>query len=302
MRLRYVFVVSLGMGTLTGCCTPAGCRSAYLGRPAPCDRCAAATQMAPVVVPAPLPANPIPVNPIPVNPVPVAPPVQSNFVPPSNPDPPFGRFNPDAGSHLYPPLPVNPAPPDNPNEAGARLGPPQFLPAQPKNTDQPPVDKPNTDEPPTYPADIPDFAIVQKGVANGKQPFPEGVKWLKEHGYKTVLHVRLPNKTDNAAKNIFESRGIGYLDLAVSPQTLNKDVVERFNQIVADDKNRPLFVFDEGGDLAGALWYLHFRTAEGMSDEKARAEASRLGFKQDKEGSHREMWIAVQNYLKNQNP
>jgi len=78
--------------------------------------------------------------------------------------------------------------------------------------------------------------------------------------------------------------------------------VDRFNKIVADDKNRPLFVFDKNSALAGALWYLHFRTVENMGDEKARAEAARLGFKQDQDDLHRDMWIAVQNYLKTHNP
>jgi protein tyrosine phosphatase (PTP) superfamily phosphohydrolase (DUF442 family) len=139
-------------------------------------------------------------------------------------------------------------------------------------------------------------------VASGQQPFPDGATWLKEHGYKTVLHIRGPNETDNAAKQLFEKRGLIYLSLEVSPQTLTKDVVERFNQIVGDEKNRPLFVFDKNSSLAGGMWYLHFRTAMDMSDEKARAESSRLGFRQDLDDNHRDMWIAVQNYLKNQNP
>ncbi len=73
-----------------------------------------------------------------------------------------------------------------------------------------------------------------------------------------------PNKTDNAAKNCFSSYAdrLTWTSRSVL-QTLNKDIAERNNQIVADDKNRPLFVFDDGGDLTGALWYLHFRTAEG---------------------------------------
>ncbi len=57
MRLRYALMVGLGMGTLAGCCTPAGCRSAYLAGPASCDRRAAATQDMPAVVPALLFAN-----------------------------------------------------------------------------------------------------------------------------------------------------------------------------------------------------------------------------------------------------
>jgi protein tyrosine phosphatase (PTP) superfamily phosphohydrolase (DUF442 family) len=155
-----------------------------------------------------------------------------------------------------------------------------------------------TQEPPILPADIPQFAFVTKGIASGQQPFPDGVKWLKDHGFTTVLHVRAPTETDNvAAKRIFEGRGMTYISLEVSPQTLTKEVVDRFNQILADENNRPLFVFDKNSALAGALWYIHFRTVDGMTDEKARAEAMRLGFKQDQDDAQRDMWIAVQNYM-----
>jgi protein tyrosine phosphatase (PTP) superfamily phosphohydrolase (DUF442 family) len=165
-----------------------------------------------------------------------------------------------------------------------------------------PVVPKETQEPPILPADIPQFAFVAKGIASGQQPFPDGVKWLKDHGFKTILHVRAPTETDNAAKRIFESRGLTYISLEVSPQTLSKEVVDRFNHILADENNRPLFVFDKNSALAGALWYIHFRTVDGMTDDKARAEATRLGFKQDQDDAQRDMWIAVQNYLSKQNP
>jgi protein tyrosine phosphatase (PTP) superfamily phosphohydrolase (DUF442 family) len=211
-------------------------------------------------------------------------------------DPPFARLLPDSSGQLYPPVPVNPAPVDT---APAKLLPPQSLPS-PKLNETPPLKE--TEEPPSLPADIPQFAFVKKGVASGQQPHPDGVKWLKDHGYKTVLHVRAPTETDNAAKRIFENRGLTYISLEVGPQTLTKEVVDRFNQVVGDDKNYPLFVYDKNSALAGALWYLHFRTIGGMSDEKARAEAERLGFKQEQDDIHRDMWLAVQNYLKNHNP
>jgi len=70
---------------------------------------------------------------------------------------------------------------------------------------------------------------------------------------------------------------------------------------VTDEANQPLFVFDRDSSLAGALWYLHFSTVGGMSDEKALAEAARLGFRNDQDDNSRTMWIAVQNYLRNQN-
>jgi len=234
--------------------------------------------------------------------VPGNPPSQDTaFVPPVPGDPQISRFSPDSGARLSQPLPMNPTPADTPS---AKLMPPLSIPSKP-TTDLPPMPK-ATEEPPlaeaAFPADIPQFAIVKKDVASGQQPFPDGIQWLKDHGYKTVLHIRAPGKPDTAAKDVFELRGFRYILLEVSPTTLTKEVVDNFNQIVADEKNRPLFVFDKHSAQAGALWYLHFRTVQGMSDEKARIEAARLGFKQDQDDNHRDMWIAVQNYLKNQNP
>lgn len=301
--MRAHLILLLGVGLVAGCHTPEGHRAAFFGRPlAPgsCDRCGTGT---------PLPAGPstIPPNAVPVAPaIPADPPAQSNFSPPLNPqygtpEPPFARFNPDMGSRLYAPLPFDPGSTETP---AAKLLPPQSIPT-PQTAKGPPVMPPavkDTEEPPILPADIPQFAIVKKGVASGQQPFPDGVKWLKDHGYKTVLHVRAPTETDTAAERVFKSRDLMYLSLEVSPQTVTNEIVDRFNKIVADDKYRPLFVFDKNSALAGALWYLHFRTVEGMGDEKARAEATRLGFKQDQDDIHRDMWIAVQNYLKNHNP
>jgi protein tyrosine phosphatase (PTP) superfamily phosphohydrolase (DUF442 family) len=155
---------------------------------------------------------------------------------------------------------------------------------------------------PPLPVDIPQFAMAKPRVAGGQQPFPDGVAWLKSHGYRTVLHVRLPGEDDAAARRQFEKHGLRYLSLEVSPARLTKEVVDRFNRLVADESNLPLFVYDKDSSLAGGLWYLHFRLAEGAPDEKARAEAARLGFKQDQDDEHRTMWIAIQNFLKDQNP
>jgi protein tyrosine phosphatase (PTP) superfamily phosphohydrolase (DUF442 family) len=150
--------------------------------------------------------------------------------------------------------------------------------------------------------DIPQFALARARVASGQQPFPDGVTWLKNNGYRAVLHVRAPGADDAAARRQFEKNGLRYLTLEVSPGTLSKEIVAKFNQIVADEANLPLFVYDKDGALAGGLWYLHYRLVLGMNDEKARAEAERLGFKIDQDTEHRTMWVAVQNFLKNQNP
>jgi protein tyrosine phosphatase (PTP) superfamily phosphohydrolase (DUF442 family) len=149
--------------------------------------------------------------------------------------------------------------------------------------------------------DIPQFALVKPRVANGLKPFPDGVAWLRTQGYRTVLYIHAPGEDDAAARRQFEKNGLRYLSLEVAPATLSRDVVDRFNRTVSDEQNLPLFVYDKDGSLAGGLWYLHFRLVDRLSDEQAAAEAARLGFKQDQE-ENRTMWIAVQNFLKNQRP
>jgi hypothetical protein len=89
-----------------------------------------------------------------------------------------------------------------------------------------------------------------------------------------------------------------FVSLEVSPQTLSRALVDQFNQLVADANNLPLFVYDKDGSLAGGLWYLHLRLVDRATEEKAREEAERLGFRQERSDAHLKMWLAVQNQLK----
>jgi protein tyrosine phosphatase (PTP) superfamily phosphohydrolase (DUF442 family) len=131
-------------------------------------------------------------------------------------------------------------------------------------------------------------------VASGRRPMIDGLYWLRDHGYKTVLQVRAPDELSDIDR-VFKP--LKHLSLELSPKTLTPALVEEFNRIVADAANRPLFVYDRDGSLAGALWYLHFRTAGKLSDEEARKKAAALGLKEDGDAARREMWLAIQKYL-----
>jgi protein tyrosine phosphatase (PTP) superfamily phosphohydrolase (DUF442 family) len=153
---------------------------------------------------------------------------------------------------------------------------------------------------PALPVGIAQFAIAKEQVASGLKPDVEGVQWLQDNGYRTVVFVRRTGEDDTAERKIFEGRGLKYLSLESSPDTLSS-AVEKFNQIVADKSGHPLFVYDKDGTLAGALWYLHFRTVDKAADEEARTKASRLGLKEDKSEDQRLLWLAIQKYLGEQN-
>jgi protein tyrosine phosphatase (PTP) superfamily phosphohydrolase (DUF442 family) len=152
------------------------------------------------------------------------------------------------------------------------------------------------------PIDIPGYAIARPNVATGLRPFPEGIDWLAARGFKTVLHLRSPGEDNNAARRQFEKKGMRYLTLEVSPARLDEEMLKQFNRLVTDTANHPLFVYDRDGSVTGGLWYLHYRVYLKQADEKARAEAQRLGLRFDDDVEHKTMWLAVQALLKKLKP
>lgn len=152
---------------------------------------------------------------------------------------------------------------------------------------------------PDLPVDIPQFMEVKKDVYSGQKPFVEGLQWLKDKGFKTIIHVMQPDEDDTIARRQFEAKGFKYVSIKVSPQTLDRKVIDEFNHIIGDVTNHPVFVFDKNSALAGGLWYLHFRIIDRLSDDLARQEARRIGFKEDQDGIHRQMWLAIQKFLEN---
>ena len=151
-----------------------------------------------------------------------------------------------------------------------------------------------TQEPP--PVDVPGYVVVRGRVATGLQPFPDGIAWLQSKGYHTVLHLRAPGEDGTAARRQFEKRGLQYVSLEVAPGILTKDLADQFNRIIADETNLPLFVYDKDGALTGSLWYMQFRL-NGMPDDKALAEANRLGFRPEQDEDHKAIYNAARVLL-----
>lgn len=267
----------------------------------------------PAPPPPTLPETPAPsASPFTPSPPPPGPNVRSqgeDFVwRPSEP-PPQARHNPYEPGLLPPErdsaklMPPEPTVPEKPRQSAEpplapRLQPkPAEVPTTPPLT-VPPMPQPGVREektsPATLPVDIPQFAEAKKDVASGLKPYPDGLKWLAANGYKAVLHLRAAGEEDSGDRKLAEKNGLKYLTLTVSAETLSAEIVQQFNALVADASNLPLFVYDREGMVAGGLWYLHFRSVEGLSDEDARTKASRLGIKPDLNGEHRTMWVAVQ--------
>ena len=304
MNGRRMWILAAALG-LAGCGETAS-QSRLFNRNPPCDRCGQ-----PGVPPdqrlAPVPFNPAGTPAPPPNYMPPVPTSAPTQLPPYTPAPaagdtggPVGRIDPafrpapDATARIDAPQQYTPEPVEAqvrldlpvPVQTDAKPAPLAVAPPAPA-TD--PAPRP-TAEPP--PVDVPGFAVVRDRVASGKQPFPDGIAWLQSKGYRTVLHLRAPGEDGTAARRQFEKRGLQYVSLEVAPGVLTNDLIEQFNRIVTDETNLPLFICDRDGALTGTLWYLHFRL-KGMPEEKALAEAKRLGFRPEQDVDHKALFNAA---------
>jgi protein tyrosine phosphatase (PTP) superfamily phosphohydrolase (DUF442 family) len=169
--------------------------------------------------------------------------------------------------------------------AGAVLGDPDYI-EPPREADKPSDLNPLAADPkkvtPTdRPNGIIDFTQVKEGVRTGQRPDLDGLDWLKSKGYKTVVHVRRPQDSDDTDRAQVEKRGMKFVSLLISPETLTAEWVEEFNGIVGDTAARPLFVYGQDPQTAGIAWYLHLRRAEFLTHDEARVGARRLGLKDE---------------------
>ena len=147
------------------------------------------------------------------------------------------------------------------------------------------------------PIDVPGYVLARPNVGTGLKPFPDGISWLRDRGYKTVLHLRTPGEDNAAARRQFEKKGLKYLSIEVSSATLTKAVYEEFVRDVVATGNHPLYVYDQNGAMVSSLWYLYFRVKMDLEDDKALAEVKRIGLKNDDDDDHKKAWLAAQTLL-----
>jgi protein tyrosine phosphatase (PTP) superfamily phosphohydrolase (DUF442 family) len=235
---------------------------------------------------------------------------------------PYGSQPPAGAIPVYPPVPqtgtqappppVQTAPdvrryeppptwePANASQAGSDAGSqqPEGVRLQaPQIANSEPAPKPAVNENAGLPVGIPGFASARERVASGQKPLLDGLDWLKDNGYRAVLHLRAAGEDDVADRRQVEKRGMRFYSLEIAPETLTKVTVEDFTRIVTDSANLPLFVYDRDGTAAGGMWYLFFRSGERQTDEQARVRAQRLGLKDSQNLDQRAMWLAIQKYV-----
>ena len=168
----------------------------------------------------------------------------------------------------------------------------------PRPTNEPPLKKPSAQR--SFPA-IPQFAEAKENVYAGLRPSLDGLDWLQTNGVQTVVQIRAFGADDSAVRREIESRKMRYVAFEVSPGKLTKGRVDEFIKLVRDGAKQGIFIYDQDGSLAGSMWYLYLRQGEILDDDPAQLRARQLGLSHDRTDNHREMWLAVQKLLSENN-
>ena len=121
------------------------------------------------------------------------------------------------------------------------------------------------------------FAAVDLKLAGGSAPSGEGLSWLAENGYRTLLDLRESSEVTPSFIADASKRGLRYVALPISLKAIDRDQINRFNYEITAGEARPLFFFDTDGSRAGALWYIRRRTVDQVDDPIARREGELLG-------------------------
>ena len=125
---------------------------------------------------------------------------------------------------------------------------------------------------------IPNYRIVEPGLAAGGQPSAEALAKLKGLGFKTVINLRPEDEAPVVAteKKVVEAQGLRYVSVPVTPGTFSAADVDRIVHALDDTGAAPVLLHCASGNRVGAVWGV-IMTRRGASLPQAEAEAKRVG-------------------------
>jgi protein tyrosine phosphatase (PTP) superfamily phosphohydrolase (DUF442 family) len=127
---------------------------------------------------------------------------------------------------------------------------------------------------------IPNFAETCPGVARGGQPTKEGIRFLRDHGYRTVVSFR----SDSPDRDEVLRSGMGYVEIPLHAGIFGatdptEEQVHQFLSVVTDSSRLPVFIHClRGKDRTGVMSAIYRIETCGWSGDEAIEEMRAFGF------------------------
>ena len=127
---------------------------------------------------------------------------------------------------------------------------------------------------------LPHFVEIEPGLARGGQPTEQGLRLLREGGFRTVVSFR----RNSDERRALEEMGMRYVEIPIRAGLFGSTAptrteVARFLSVVSDSSQRPVFIHcRRGKDRTGAMSAIYRIQAGGWPKDKALREMLALGF------------------------
>jgi protein tyrosine phosphatase (PTP) superfamily phosphohydrolase (DUF442 family) len=138
------------------------------------------------------------------------------------------------------------------------------------------------------------FAEIRPGLARGGEPSEEGLRLLRDRGYRTIVSFL----TSPAESAFIVQSGMQYVHIPMrsgpfSAQPPTDDQVRQFLSIVSDSSRYPVFIHCHAGkDRTGAMTAIYRMEVCGWTTDAALEEMKALGFS----GRYRRLFRFVEGY------
>lgn len=138
------------------------------------------------------------------------------------------------------------------------------------------------------------FAEIRPGLARGGEPGEDGLRFLHDHGYRTIVSF-LPSPAESA---FVVQSGMHYVHIPMrsgpfSAEPPTEDQVRQFLSVVADSSRYPVFIHCHAGkDRTGAMSAIYRMEVCGWTVDEAVEEMKAFGFS----GRYRRLFQFVQGY------
>jgi uncharacterized protein (TIGR01244 family) len=124
----------------------------------------------------------------------------------------------------------------------------------------------------------------EPGLLTAGQPTPEQLQEAAKAGYKTVLDLRAPGEDRGFDETkAAEAAGLAYVNVPVTPDTLDQAVIDRFLAAL-EGAERPVLVHCGTANRVGGVYYAYLVLEKGLSEQEALERARDAGLRSEELG------------------
>lgn len=128
---------------------------------------------------------------------------------------------------------------------------------------------------------LPNYVVVQPGLASAGRPTEEGLRQLKAQGFRTVIDLRTPAEPGLAEeKALVEAQGLRYVNVPLMPASFSAADVDAVKSVLDDPTSGPVLLHCAVGNRVGGVWAV-LQARSGKSLDEAIAEGKRAGLRSD---------------------